>query len=134
LTLTTKTGAEVVIQSILRAEPEYLVIRGRMAGTTDGGNFFVVPFGHINFMTFQRTIKEDEVRALFERPDAARAQATAPAAQAAAAAAAVQSSSAEARGGLDKLSLLERLRSRRPVTEPIRVNGGNADSPQSPNP
>src|SRR5262249_53533130 len=37
LVLVTSIGTEISIQSILRIEEEYIVLRGRLAGTTDTG-------------------------------------------------------------------------------------------------
>ena len=42
LSLTTSTGAEIALQNIVRADRDYLVIRGRVTGTTDGIGLFII--------------------------------------------------------------------------------------------
>src|SRR5260370_35144676 len=64
LMLTIANGTEMAVNSIVRAEKEYLVIRGRLTGTTEGGGFFFVPFDQIKYLGFQRPGKEAEVRAM----------------------------------------------------------------------
>ncbi len=67
LMITVGNDMGIIIQKVIRAEPDYLVIRGRLAGTTDeGGNFFFVPYDQINFMGLQRPVKETAILAMFE--------------------------------------------------------------------
>ena len=61
LMLLTSIGTEVSVQGILRMEDEYLVLRGRVAGTTDSGRIFFVPYEQINYLAFQKPVKEQEV-------------------------------------------------------------------------
>lgn len=86
LMLLTTIGTEITIQGILRLEEEYLVIRGRVAGTTDAGRFFFVPYSQINYLGFLRTVKEADVYALYgappPEPTAAKPAETEPSAQA----------------------------------------------------
>ena len=63
--LLTSIGTEIAIQGILRMEEEYLVLRGRVAGTTDSGRVFFVPYDQINFVAFQKPVKEREVYAMY---------------------------------------------------------------------
>jgi hypothetical protein len=65
LAVVLSTGAEVVIQSIASLEPEYMVIRGRTAGSTDGGRVFIVPFDQVQYLGFQRVLSEPDLRAIF---------------------------------------------------------------------
>lgn len=129
LSITTVNGNEIAIQSILRAEHDYLVIRGRMMGTTEGGNFFVVPFDQINFLSFHKSITEADVRsflgesgAVGDLPLTATKQETAlePAPVIAVAptnAPSPESLSVDRPQAVDKATLLERLRSRRAVVD-----------------
>ena len=64
LLLVTNIGTEVAIQSILGLEEECLVVRGRMAGT-DFGRVLFVPYDQINYMGFQKFIKEADFRVMF---------------------------------------------------------------------
>jgi hypothetical protein len=65
LMLLTSAGAEVAIQNVLRMEDEYLVVRGRLAGTSDANRVFFVPFDQINYLGFQRELKEADIEAMF---------------------------------------------------------------------
>lgn len=69
LTLATITGAEVVLQAIVRIEPDFVILRGRAAGTNDAGKIIVLPFHHINYISFKKTLTEPEVAALFGETD-----------------------------------------------------------------
>jgi hypothetical protein len=140
LILTMSTGTDIAIQTILRAEKDYLVIRGRLTGTTDGGGFFFVPFDQISFMGFQRAVHETEVRTMFGEPAASAGAAHDSAAnpgengtpdQAPAPAVAPPDSAPpgvggppgppgypKPRAGTAKAALLERLRARRAGSDP----------------
>jgi hypothetical protein len=65
LMLVTTGGTEIAIQCFLRIDPECLALRGRLAGSTDGGRVFFVPYSHIDYFGFQQSIKESEFRDLF---------------------------------------------------------------------
>lgn len=68
LMLITTTGIEIAIQGIYRIEDDFMVIRGRQAGTMDAGRTLFVPFDQINFLGFQVSLPEAEVQALFGEP------------------------------------------------------------------
>src|SRR5262245_58990547 len=70
LAVMTTVGTEITIQAFVRVEEEYLVIRGRLAGTTDTGRVFFVPFDQINYLGFTREVKEPEILALYDEPEA----------------------------------------------------------------
>ena len=65
LMLVTTIGQEIAIQDVLRMEPDYLMIRGRMAGTTDAGRVFMIPYSSIHYLAFQKAMKVEEVNAVF---------------------------------------------------------------------
>ena len=65
LALMTTIGVEIAIQNVFRMEEEYLVVRGRLSGTTDSGRIFLVPYNQINFVGLQKILKEPEVEAIF---------------------------------------------------------------------
>jgi hypothetical protein len=64
LMLVTNNGIEISIQCIIRAEEDYLVLRGRMAGSDLGRTLFM-PYDRMTYIGFQKAIKEIEVRAMF---------------------------------------------------------------------
>src|SRR6516162_8350144 len=63
--LTTSNGTDIAVQTVIRAETYYLVLRGRLTGTTDGGGFFFLPYDQIVYLGFLRPWKESEIRAMF---------------------------------------------------------------------
>ena len=66
----TTIGIEINVKSIQLLEPEYVVIRGRLGGTTDAGRVFFVPYDQINYITFNKEIREEHVADMLglERP------------------------------------------------------------------
>lgn len=86
--LTTSNNTDIAVQAVLRAETDYLVIRGRQTGTTEGGGFFFLPYDQIVYLGFQRPWKEAEIRAMFGEivaPAKTEADQSAPLAESAAA-------------------------------------------------
>jgi hypothetical protein len=71
LIIMTNSGMEVNVQAVLRIEPEYLVLRGRPAGSTEAGRPFFVPFDRITYVYLYRPLKDAEVQQLFGAPPAA---------------------------------------------------------------
>jgi hypothetical protein len=65
LLLVTASGREIAIQCLLRIDPHCLALRGRLAGSTDAGRIFFVPYSHIDYFGFQQPLKEAEFHDLF---------------------------------------------------------------------
>lgn len=66
LLLTTANGREIAIQGVVRVEEEYLVVRGRITGTSEvGGGFYFVPYEQITYLGFMRPVQEAEVLGMF---------------------------------------------------------------------
>ncbi len=65
LMLVSTSGTEITIQCILRLDPECLALRGRLAGSTDSGRVFFIPYSHIDYFGFQQPLKESEFHELF---------------------------------------------------------------------
>jgi hypothetical protein len=68
LGLVTSSGTMINIQTVMRLEEQYIVVRGRLTGSTDAGRTFFVPYDQIDCVYFQRFLKEDEVQAWFGGP------------------------------------------------------------------
>ena len=68
LLVVTSVGLEVSLQTILRKEEDYLVVRGRLAGTTDTGRVFFIPYDQINLVCVQKPMRLNEVRAMYGEP------------------------------------------------------------------
>ena len=66
----TSIGIEINVKTIQLLEPDYVVIRGRLGGTTDSGRVFFVPYDQINYITFNKEIREEHVADMLglERP------------------------------------------------------------------
>jgi hypothetical protein len=65
IALTLSTGAEVVIQQIVKLDSDCVVVRGRLAGTQDNGRVVVLPFSTLASFNFTRHMSEAEVDAIF---------------------------------------------------------------------
>lgn len=70
LMLMTSSGTEIAIQALLRIDTECLALRGRVAGSTDAGRVFFVPYSHIDYFGFQQPLKESEFHELFSSLEA----------------------------------------------------------------
>lgn len=75
LMATTTSGTEINIQAIVRIQPDYLVLRGRLAGSMDQGKIFFLPYDRIQLIGFREEVKEADVQALFAGYDAGAAAA-----------------------------------------------------------
>lgn len=65
LLITMTNDRELAIQGVLRMEEDYMVIRGRLMGSSDiGGGYFFVPWDQIVYLGFLRPVSEVEVLSL----------------------------------------------------------------------
>ncbi|MEI7855788.1 MAG: hypothetical protein WCJ06_18935 [Planctomycetota bacterium] len=62
LVVKTISGTELSVQSIVRIDEQFVVIRGRVAGTTEQGQVYFVPTDRIETICIQRPPKEDEMQ------------------------------------------------------------------------
>ncbi|MGF1578565.1 MAG: hypothetical protein ACFCD0_04305 [Gemmataceae bacterium] len=65
LLVSTITGGEIVIQSVVHLDEQFLIIRGRPAGSSDGGKVIMIPLANVNYMMFQQVLSEEGVAELF---------------------------------------------------------------------
>jgi hypothetical protein len=81
LILVTSVGMEIMVQKIVRLEEDYVVLRGRLAGSTELGRVVVLPFDQINHLAINKPLLEHQIRAIFdptaEAPPAESAENTA---------------------------------------------------------
>jgi hypothetical protein len=63
--LTLRFGTAVTLDSVLRQEAEYLVVRGREAGTNDEGRVFFVPFEDVLCLKIDRVMKAHELKRMY---------------------------------------------------------------------
>src|SRR5882724_6134840 len=66
LVLVAQNRTDISVDSIFRLEPTYMVIRGRLGGTTETGLLFLFPYDQISSVFVNREVKEDEAEALFQ--------------------------------------------------------------------
>jgi hypothetical protein len=78
LMLVTTAGIEISINSFVVLGEEFVLLRGRLSGTTDTGRAFFLPYNQINYLGFQVPIHEGELRRFMGAP-APTVQAAAPA-------------------------------------------------------
>jgi hypothetical protein len=85
------TGIEVVVQQLLRLDDDFMVLRGRTAGSNDGGRIMILPYGHLVSIAFNRRMMATEVEEIFgpsqfavaAKPDSDEGEAEGPVEQAA---------------------------------------------------
>ena len=68
LIIVTTNTAEVVVSSVLRAERDLLVIRGRMSGSQETGRVVFIPFDQINYIALGKKITEAEIQTVLAKP------------------------------------------------------------------
>ena len=59
------TGEEVVVQQLIKMDNDFVIVRGRMAGSTAEGRVMVVPYSHMALIALNKQIQEAEVQAIF---------------------------------------------------------------------
>jgi hypothetical protein len=59
------TGAEVVVQQLIRMESDFLIVRGRMAGSTAEARVLLVPYSHMALVAFNKPMPEAQVQEIF---------------------------------------------------------------------
>jgi hypothetical protein len=69
LALTVTTGGEIILQGIVKLEPDFAIMRGRMAGTQDNGRVVILPYSQLVSIAFNRDLKEDAIQAIFGAAD-----------------------------------------------------------------
>jgi hypothetical protein len=58
-------GVSVNIDAVLRKEKEYLVVRGREAGSNDEGRGFFIPYEQIALLKIERGMRLNDFRAMY---------------------------------------------------------------------
>jgi hypothetical protein len=65
LLIVTADGSEVCVSNIVRMEPEYLLVRGRVGGTSDVGLAFFIPYDRIVFVRGQKPVPDEVLYGLY---------------------------------------------------------------------
>jgi hypothetical protein len=79
LVLMTAQGTEINVQALLCMEGDWMVLRGRIAGSNDGGRTFILPYEHLDHAGFQRPLSEAQLQAIFDVTPAAAVKLPGPA-------------------------------------------------------
>jgi hypothetical protein len=66
LVLVLQNRSDIAIDTIFRLEPSFIVLRGRLGGTTETGLLFMVPYDQITSFYINREVKEEEINTIFE--------------------------------------------------------------------
>jgi len=53
------------IDMVFKLEPDYLVVRGREAGTNDDGRGFFVPYDEIAYMKLEQVVKVGDLKGMY---------------------------------------------------------------------
>jgi hypothetical protein len=111
LMLQTINRTEIAVQLFLRLDPDFLIIKGRLAGSQEAGRVFFVPYEQIDHIGFYRAVKEADFNEMFAGLDVPEA----PVASAPPDPTAVDANGSKASPPL-KSAVLERFRSRSSAT------------------
>jgi hypothetical protein len=65
LVIVTVGGTEIAVGSLLRVDRELVVLKGRLAGSEESGRVLFVPYSQIDYIGFQRPLKESEFHEIF---------------------------------------------------------------------
>ena len=65
LTVGLRSGVEIAIQTILKLEPDFIIMRGRLTGTQEGGKILMMPYAEMTVLSIARPMKDTEVEAIF---------------------------------------------------------------------
>ena len=81
LIVVTAAGVELMIKKIIRLDEDFVILRGRLAGSSDQNRIVILPYTQIDNVAFGVMLPEAEIQAIFgERKNAARATGAATAA------------------------------------------------------
>src|SRR5262249_36273004 len=65
LTFLMQNHAEINSQNVVRLEEQFIVLRGRLAGSTDGGMIFFLPYDQITAISVNKPTKAEVAYAWF---------------------------------------------------------------------
>ncbi len=68
LILSLSTGMEIIAQGFVRVDQEFLILKGRLAGTQDQGRIVVLPYSQLVYCAFARKLTDEETALVFSEP------------------------------------------------------------------
>jgi hypothetical protein len=114
LLIMTVEGSEIFVTDVVRMEPEYLAVRGRIGGTSDTGLAFFIPYDRIAYVRLQKAIPEELLYGLYGlKPPERKVTEAVEAEEDKQGADTPSGDGATAVPGVSRQELLERLRQRR---------------------
>ena len=75
LVIILQNGSELCVDTLVRFEPSFLVLRGRAGGSIDESRGFLVPYDQMTCLRLDRVIKLEDLEAMFgSRPRPTRSR------------------------------------------------------------
>jgi hypothetical protein len=65
LMMITLGGTEICLQSFLRIDREFMVVKGRLSGSQEAGRIFFIPYAQIDYLGTQQPWKDSEYEEVF---------------------------------------------------------------------
>jgi hypothetical protein len=65
LVLVTSAGIELMVKKIVRFDDDFVVVRGRLAGSSDQHRIAMLPYEHIDNIAFSVLVPDQEIHAIF---------------------------------------------------------------------
>jgi len=66
IVLVLKNRAEIAVDTLYRFDTNFLVLRGRVGGTTDEGRAFFIPYDQMVYYRIERVVKLEELQSFFD--------------------------------------------------------------------
>jgi hypothetical protein len=67
LMLVTLAGTEIALQTFLRIDREFMVVKGRLSGSQEAGRIFFIPYAQIDYLGTQQPWKDSDYEQVFGR-------------------------------------------------------------------
>lgn len=64
-TIITANGTEFTVQNFIRLEPEFMIVKGRLAASQDAGRVFFVPYDTIDSFSYTNPVRDSDVEEHF---------------------------------------------------------------------
>jgi len=65
LVVMTTARVEITVQDLVRMDEAYVAVRGRLAGSSDAGRLFFVPYDQIAYVSIQKAVRDQELVEIF---------------------------------------------------------------------
>ncbi|MFN4261225.1 MAG: hypothetical protein ACK4RK_18205 [Gemmataceae bacterium] len=65
LIVRTTSGVEINVLGIIRMEEQYLIVRGRAAGSTQDGKPYFIPYDQMDYLSFYSSVKDREIQLMY---------------------------------------------------------------------